>query len=207
MNIELNLVSTKDTFSSIFTLLERKRVQDVNTQEEVMTSIVNFIVDNISTIDAILPDKSLINKLTVGTKLTISDFLTLKYILSMSGLDILIHGVAGNEKNELTIPNGEYEVVIVDNAFVQLSFIPMSNKVSQVSTETNISEVYQSILDNYYLFNPELFEGSGNQPKLMIESIKGNEKITGRISSNISTYLSSIFSYLGKELVIILPAE
>jgi len=203
MFIEVNLVGNDQiVFANLFDLRARKRYQ-VQDDAEAMAKIVEFLKDNISVIDATIADKSLVTRLQSIETLSINDFLSLKFILAQSGIDILAYTVAEEEVNPELIDNGIYEYNIVDVLYPENSFLRRATKVAVSQESSHLSDVYKRIQEIYEFFESDLLSDYKNPISAQIDTIKQTEELIGRTPDGLTTFVNSVFEYMGKQIILI----
>lgn len=202
MFIEVNLVHTPNIYSNVFSLIARKRYEAAD-DNEVMGNVIEFIKDNVSTFDAILVDKDLVMKLSGLESLGITEFYSLKYLLAGAGIDILVNQVAEMEVNADGIDEGTIEYSVVDQLDESPTFIRMASKVVLPDDTSNLSEVYNRVVEGFDFFGGPLFSNYSNPLTTDINLIKNTEAAIGVSPSGICTEVNNILNYLGKELFVI----
>lgn len=208
MKLELNIVSTRNTYGILFRLLDRKRVfVDDNNPQEALRVIWKYL-DSVSEIlDTAVSDKELLNFINSGAKDgTITDLMSIKYLLTQSGLDLLFYALDDDEtRNPDDIKEGTSEYNIIDSTMVINQFIPSVTKVIQVAGDNNFANVFRTMYEDFAPFK-DAYLSSDRYLKPNIEALQETSEMTGNSPQPIAENISNIFSYLGKDLVIINPS-
>lgn len=203
MNLEINLVRTNSTFYQMCSLITRSR-RIVNSDEEVMSAIIDFIHENIPTFDAAMADKEFVAKLQGLEAMTITDFYALKFFLSQSvGIDIIVGSVAEMEVNASEIAEGTYEYNVFDELPSEYNFVKDMTKIVTSSESGDMGSVYSKIVEMYGYFESPLFSSYRNPLKTNIELLKSTEVAMGVTPPSISNYINSVLEYLGKRIILI----
>lgn len=206
MTLEISLVSTDSIYGSVFTLLNRKRYTSENLSgADAIDYALDFLSENINTLDAILVDKNLINIISSKQTLSIMDFLSLKFMMAQSGVDVLMYAVADNEVNQESIPNNIREYNILDNTSMIEGFIPTVIKYSVDEISGNIGDVYSRMLTTYNPFNKTIFGNTKNPIEANVNTLINAEKVSGNIVEGLVVSINSLFLYLGKTINVIYP--
>jgi hypothetical protein len=193
-------------FSRSFEFLARERVI-IKTESEGYDAICDFIRKNADYFDAFLTDKLAVSELKKLTSLTVTELVSLRYMLSLNGLDLLVGIVAEVEENPIEIPEGILEYNIIDTNDHILPSFPFITKIVIPSTTTQLSEVYRLINDTFGFFEGDLFTDFKNPLVAMINVLEENENLLGKTIVSISDFLNNAFEFLGKRLIIISNAE
>lgn len=202
MKLELNLVMNQGIYSPVFRILDRKRVENYESTY-VMKLIAEFIRGNDAILNNWLSDKDLVNRLSnVTDDMTVTEFMSIKYLLAEAGLDILVYTVADMEVNDTDIPVGEFEFNVVDDYSVSESFIKNSTKISL--KEENYYELYARIQDMYSFFELGSLAGYSNNPlRKSLDALKITAESMGVTPISLTNEINSTLEYLGKKLILI----
>lgn len=204
MTIEINLVGNYgQVFTNYFELRSRKRVQ-VENDSEIMKAIAEFIVENISDIDAAISDRGLSSRLSNLAELSINDYLSLKFLLAQSGLDILTNIVGEQEVNSEGIDKGILEYNIIDTNYPEESFLHRATKVVTTQESSHISDVYSKIQEVYEFFDTPIFDGYENPMKKQIDLVKETETLIGKSPEGSTMFINSVLDYMGKRIILII---
>lgn len=201
MKVELNLIKNQGIFIPVYTLISRERfnVDDDN----IMTTICQFIRDNASVFDAALSDKELVTKLTTIESISVSELMSLKYCLASAGMDLLVNQVAEEEVNPDSIPEGIAEYNIIDDLDVEQGFVKFSTKVTTDQDTSSMSDVYGKIIEIFDYFSTPLTASCENPLKENMDTLLVTEKSIGRAPESVTTYINSVLEYLGKRIILI----
>lgn len=202
MIVEINLVNSNAVFGNVYSLIARDR-KECEGNSEIMGYIISFIKENITIFDAALSDKDLVTKMNNLEAMTISEFYSLKFILAQSGIDILVHQVAEMEVNATEIPQGKIEYSVIDNLDYEPVFIRTASKIVVDDDNSNLSTVYGRVIEAYDYFNSELTNGYSNPLMTNLEVVKKMEQALGVSPTSITSYINSVFQYLGKDFMVI----
>lgn len=202
MKLELNLVMNQGIYSPVFKILDRKRVENYESTY-VMKLIADFIKGNDAILNNWLSDKDLVNRLSNVTEdMTVTEFMSIKYLLADAGLDILVYTVADMEVNENDIPEGEFEFNVVDDYSISESFIRNSTKISL--KDENYYELYARIQDMYSFFELGSLAGySVNPLRKSLDALRITSESMGVTPISLTNEINSILEYLGKKLILI----
>lgn len=203
--LEFNLLSQRGGFGgNTFFLLNRKREELVDP----MTQIPSYLNEIIPLIENSVMDKSLIDIIqTSGSNMTVPTFQSIRYLLSKeSQLDIMFFNVPDNSPNEFDIPEGLIEFNIINKNWVEERMIPMASKFNQQSSDWQMSTVYESIMRSYQFFDKN--NGFDQNPAAqLISYVRANESTAGQAPIPVTTGLNAMFSYMGIEVINIIPSE
>lgn len=202
MKLELNLVINQGIYSPVFKILDRKRVENYE-NTYVMKLIAEFIRGNDAILNNWLSDKDLVNRISnVTDDMTVTEFMSIKYLLADAGLDILVYTVADMEVNDNDIPEGEFEFNVVDECSVSESFIKNSTKISL--KEENYYELYARIQDMYSFFELGSLAGYSNNPlRKSLDALRITSESMGVTPISLTNEINSTLEYLGKKLILI----
>lgn len=202
MKLELNLVINQGIYSPVFKILDRKRVENYESTY-VMKLIAEFIRGNDAILNNWLSDKDLVNRLSnVTDDMTVTEFMSIKYLLADAGLDILVYTVADMEVNEVEIPEGEFEFNVVDDYSVSESSIKNSTKISL--KDENYYELYARIQDMYSFFELGSLAGYSNNPlRKSLDALRITSESMGVTPISLTNEINSTLEYLGKKLILI----
>lgn len=202
MKLEVNLVSVKSPFTRVYGFLARNRY-DVENDSDVASSIIKFIHENIDYFSSAISDKNLISKLETLNSINPDQFMSLKYILCSFGLDILVTSVGVNEINPESVSDNEFEYSIIDDNMPTGEFTKQSTKYVLPSDNVSMSTLYTKIMESFELFKGDLLSDYKNPLQNQIDVIRANELSIGETSPQITSYINSVFEYLGKKLILI----
>lgn len=208
MKFEFNLVESSTQFSTTVNLVERSRVLLENdTPAEILSEAFKFLVENLEVISATVTNSEVVNFLRSAATLSLSDYLSVKYSMSQSGLDLLVYCLDDDEtSNTVDIEKDMYEYNIINSNFVVGNFVPSITK-STVSRDSNlISEIYQKAYDQNELLSVEVV-GPVNTLSSSITQLMETEKMTGKIITGLSSFIDTTLDYFGVRIVVILPAK
>jgi len=199
MKLELNLVSSNNTFDVQFKLIERKRIfVEDNNPLEALEWCFKFLADNISVIEASTSNTELVRFLSAPKDYTISDLMCVKYLLTLSGLDFLVYALAdGEDSNPDGIADDEIEYTLLDFNYVSNSFIPTASKVTMNKLEANLYSIYKKIIEDNSLFNKKYLLNDN----VLMPSVKVLEETylsTSKEPAPIVSGIEIILGYLGK---------
>lgn len=203
MILELNLVRTDTGEGTVYTLLNRKRVDIEPDQSIAIGKALEFLGENYGDLNSFVADKELVALVTTTSVMTVTEFLSARYLLNRYGLDILVTQVGVNEENPEGIDEGRIEFNVLDSANVELGFIPTSLKVTQSIDGESVAKVYRTIKESYNIFPDSIFGEENEFNKLLTELEKiDNIGLTPR---SIILALGRVCSYVGKDVIVIYP--
>lgn len=205
MKLELNLVSVSNVYSPVYELLKRKRINYEGgvSGSIALNAIKEFLIENLDSIEPVVLDKNAVNLISSGAINNLSDLLSLKWSLAMSGIDVTYHLIAPEEVNEVEIPNDKLEYTLIDQNWVEENFLRVANKINIDSITGSIASVHRQAAEIYQFFSSDKF--SDNQLMEMIKTEESIEKTTGQIPPAISQNVNAMFSYLGKTFEVYVP--
>ena len=217
INLELTLVETKSLLSKQGLLIERKRVL-VENDEEAMLAIMAFIDSNYiylfestmsTTRDEDLEYKlgsrfSNPNSEKFKIPLTVDELYSLKYIFASTHLDLIITVVSDDEINDCDIPKNTIECNVVDNYNSPLSFVKFAKKFI-ITNKSSYLDLYSNIIKKYKLFDGDLFKEYHNPLKERVNILRQVQKVLGSNPTTITSSLTYILEYLGKDMYSIYP--
>lgn len=208
MKLELNLVESPVMGSSTVNLLERNTVLlETEDAAGVLDQVFTFLTENLPTISSIVTNAEAINFLRSATSLTLPEFLSLRWVFGQSGLDVQVYALNESETaNRIGIDMDSYEYNIVNHNFTVANFVPSVSKITLGVDSNRISDVYQKAYDEGG-FMPAEVVGINNGLQANIKQLMDTEKLTGKIISGLSTYISNTLDFFGVDIVIILPAK
>lgn len=206
MNLEVNLVRVSSVGAKMGTLLARNRYLVTN-DTEALGAIAKFIADNESTFNLKLTDQRLVAQLSSLDKMTITDFICLRTIISSgsTGLDLWVNYVADVEANPKDIPDGVSEYNIVDSANMMSAFIPFATKMVQPENELDLLAVYKKSIEMFGLYSSPIFSGINAPLISAVKTLESFQKPLGPAGypTMITTAINSYFEALKKEFYVI----
>jgi hypothetical protein len=200
--IEFNLVKTQGMFSPVYTLLMRKRINiDTKDNAQILQSALDFLKENHDTLVAALSDQDFVEKIMAADSTTMDEFMSIKYILTQSGLDVLVNEVAELEINPEDIEEGTNEYSLIDN--LTNGTFKLATKVVLPDESSNLSMVYEKLTGLYNFFNTPVTSNYRNPLTVQLGQLKRIEETVGVASTQITSYINSVLEYLGKSIILI----
>lgn len=178
MILEINLIKVPAHNSMTGTLIKRKRYQ-VAEGQTAMPSIIEFIKESES-VWVTLSDKILANRLVNLSTLTIAQLNSLRYTLSLAGLDIWMGYVSEVEVNATGVGDETVEYNAYDWTDVRDGFVPFCVKSTQMINDIKWTDVYSKFNTDFNLFSQELFDT--NPLMSTVNAMKGSQEVLGALS-------------------------
>lgn len=201
MTIELNLVFSQGIYASVFSLLARQRTK-IESTEDTMAAVLKFLNDNSEVLRDTLSDEDLINRIISTEFLTISEFMSLKYLLASSGVDVLVYEVADLEVDPESIPEDQTEYMIINDLDIT-NGVKLASKFVVPSKEIDLYSVYAKAIEVGNFFTTELTKGYKNPLLNALSTLKQSEQLLGNSPVGITTAIESMLKYLGISIVAI----
>jgi len=189
-------------FSPVYTLLMRKRINiDTKDNAQILQSALDFLKENHDTLVAALSDQDFVEKIMAADSTTMDEFMSIKYILTQSGLDVLVNEVAELEINPEDIEEGTNEYSLIDN--LTNGTFKLATKVVLPDESSNLSMVYEKLTGLYNFFNTPVTSNYRNPLTVQLGQLKRIEETVGVASTQITSYINSVLEYLGKSIILI----
>lgn len=200
MILELNLVKINAPYSTVGELLERKHYE-VKDDAEALNSVVAFIGENTDTLGTIIPEKDFVQRLSMLKTITVDQYMSVKYLLMKSGVDIWGWVVAEAQQVE-SLPDDKQEFNVVDRLMPGTDTFSTCTKQQYNKEGYKVSDIYLKIYDSYEFFsktNITKVDPFTNQ----LQAMRDIEGALGVTSPELMAQANQMLSYLGKNIYVI----
>lgn len=196
--IELNLYSiTKhDPDAMVGRCIARSRFDKEGMGVGILDFAKGFLKEHLSEFSPALSNTDLEKLIQDSdTILTTKDMASLNYYLNTAGYKLQIQNVTDDEENPSGITDGHVvEWNVIDTNFLQYDY-PTATKIIPADG-MELPQILRQIVENSSLFDKSKFPESTKNPlKSLLDALDNNKKVTGAISSSIT---SKIYSILGQ---------
>jgi len=204
--LELSLVGIMSMFDSNPTLVSRKRIfLETDDPMLVVKESFKFLNEHVDSLLATSMDTDAIDFIRNGSEnANIADLFTVKIMMTQAKLDLVLLLIDTDDVTNIdSIPKGFIEFNVLDKNLVSNGFVPSILRHSVPVEENLRGPIYKMIYDHYAMFDTKI--GKDNLLKNNIDSIIKIENVQGTTNRNLAQIVEMLFSYLGKEIIIINP--
>lgn len=197
MILEVTLVKVPSSTIRVGEFLERKHY-NIENDVDALNAMIKFLGENIDILNAALPNKEFVTKITQLKNMNYDLLMSIKYALAQFGLDLWFWIVPETQASSET-PEGtlEYNVKTTTAALGECLF-PVQKMLQKADT-LKLSEVYGKIRESSQLFSQDEFSGLFNEKfdplRDLVVAAKDVEGPIGAVSSALVTQITELLEF------------